>query len=122
MKYSDFYRKIQILIFYFNLLFQGRLFTTRYSSFDKSACLSISTAFFQINLSGISLGSSRSSHRRCSVRNGVLRNFAKFRGKHKRQSLFLIKLQAEACNFIKQETLAQVFSCKFCGISYTFFN
>ena len=27
---------------------------------------------------------------------------------------FLIKLQAEACNFIKKETLAQVFSCKFC--------
>ena len=30
---------------------------------------------------------------------------------------FLIKLQAEACNFIKKETLAQVLSCKFCGIS-----
>ena len=35
---------------------------------------------------------------------------------------FLIKLQADACNFIKQETLAQVFSCEFCGISNTFFN
>ena len=29
---------------------------------------------------------------------------------------FLIKLQA-ACNFIKKETLAQVFSCEFCEIS-----
>ena len=29
---------------------------------------------------------------------------------------FLIKLQ-EACNFIKKETLAQGFSCEFCGIS-----
>ena len=29
---------------------------------------------------------------------------------------FLIKLQAEVCNFIKKETLAQVFSCEFCGI------
>ena len=28
---------------------------------------------------------------------------------------FLIKL--EACNFIKKETLAQVFSCEFCDIS-----
>ena len=27
---------------------------------------------------------------------------------------FLIKLQAEACNFIKKETLIQVFSCEFC--------
>ena len=26
---------------------------------------------------------------------------------------FLIKLQAEACNFLKKETLAQVFSCEF---------
>ena len=29
---------------------------------------------------------------------------------------FLIKLQFEACNFIKKETLAQVFSCEFCEI------
>ena len=30
---------------------------------------------------------------------------------------FLIKLQASACNFIKKETLAQVFSCEFYEIS-----
>ena len=29
---------------------------------------------------------------------------------------FLIKLQASACNLIKKETLAQVFSCEFCKI------
>ena len=29
---------------------------------------------------------------------------------------FLIKLHAEACNFVKRETLAQVFSCEFCEI------
>ena len=29
---------------------------------------------------------------------------------------FLIKLQASGLNYIKKETLAQVFSCKFCGI------
>ena len=35
---------------------------------------------------------------------------------------FLIKLQDEACNFIKKETLAQVFSGEFCKISKnTFF-
>ena len=38
---------------------------------------------------------------------GVLRNFVKFGG---------------ACNFIKKETLTQVFSCEFCEISKnTFF-
>ena len=30
---------------------------------------------------------------------------------------FLTKLQALACNFIKKEALAQVFSCRFCEIS-----
>ena len=30
---------------------------------------------------------------------------------------FFIKLQAEACNTVKKETLAQVFSCEFCEIS-----
>ena len=30
---------------------------------------------------------------------------------------FLMKLQASACNFIKKETLAQVFSCDFCETS-----
>ena len=58
----------------------------------------------------------RSNHRRCSVRKGVLRNFAKFTGKHLCQShcaTFLIK----ACNFIEKETLAQVFSSEFCKIS-----
>ena len=36
---------------------------------------------------------------------------------------FLIKLQTKAYNFIKKETLAQVFSCKFCEISKnTFFK
>ena len=36
---------------------------------------------------------------------------------------FSIKLQALACNFIKKESLAQVFSCEFCEISRnTFFT
>ena len=51
---------------------------------------------------------------------GALINFTKFIGKHLCHGLFLIKLQAE--NFIKKETLAQVFSCEFCEISQnTFF-
>ena len=43
-----------------------------------------------------SFPSFRSSHWRCSVRRGILGNFVKFTGKHLGQSLFLIKLQAEA--------------------------
>ena len=43
----------------------------------------------------------RSSHRRCFVRKGVLIN---------------------SCNFIKKETLTQVFSCEFCEISKNTFS
>ena len=54
---------------------------------------------------------------------GVLRNFAKFTGKHLCQSLFFsIKLQASVCNFIIKEALAQVFSCEFCEISQNIFS
>ena len=61
----------------------------------------------------------RSSHRRCSVRKGTLRNFTKFTGKHLCQSLCFNK----ACNFIKIEFMAMVFSCEFCEISMnTFFT
>ena len=35
----------------------------------------------------------RNSHRRLSVKEGVLKNFANFRGKHLCGSLFLIKVQ-----------------------------
>ena len=70
--------------------------------------------------------SSRSSHRRCSIRKGVLRNFAKFAGKDRRQSLFFNKdagLRLKACNFIKNEALERVFSCEFSETSKkTFFT
>ena len=41
-------------------------------------------------------------------------------GKHLCQSLFFNKV-SEACNFIKKEKLAQVFSCEFCEISKNIF-
>ena len=56
----------------------------------------------------------RSSHWWCSLREDVLRNFAKFTGKHLCQGLFMSG--PKACNFIKKDTLAQVFLCEFCEI------
>ena len=64
----------------------------------------------------------RSSRLEVLCRKGVLRNFEKFTGKLLCQSLFLIKLHAEVCNYFKKETLAQVFSCEFCEISKNTFN
>ena len=54
----------------------------------------------------------RSSHRSCSVTKGVLRNFAKFTGKHLCQSFFFNKVVG-ACNFIKKENLARCFPVNF---------
>ena len=66
-------------------------------------------------------GLSRSSRRRCSVKKGILRNFAKFAGKHMCQTLFFNTV-AGRLQLCYKQTLAQVFSCKFCEISKnTFF-
>ena len=51
---------------------------------------------------------------------GVLRNFSEFTGKHLCQSIFFNKV--EGLNFIKKETLAQVFSYEFCEISKNTFS
>ena len=53
----------------------------------------------------------KSSHQRCSVKNAVLKNFAKFTGKHLCQSTFLNKVagcRPQACNFIKNETRKKI--------------
>ena len=55
-------------------------------------------------------------------KNGVLRNFAKFTGSTCAIVSFLIKFQIRACNFIKKEALAQVFSCELCKISKNTFS
>ena len=64
----------------------------------------------------------RCSHPEMFCRKGVLENFAKSTGNHLCQSLFFNKVAGGACNFIKKETLAQVFSCKFCEISKNTFS
>ena len=49
---------------------------------------------------------------------GVLRNFAKFEGRHLCQSLFLNKVAGlRSATLLKRETLAQVFSSDFCKIA-----
>ena len=61
-----------------------------------------------------SIYQNRSSHRRCSVRKGILRNFEKLTG----QSIFFNKVVGLlACIFIKNEALVQELSCEFCKIS-----
>ena len=65
---------------------------------------------------------SEAVHSEVFCEKGVFRSFAKFTGKHLCQSLFLINFQASTCNFTKNKTLTQVFSCEFCKISKNTFS
>ena len=57
------------------------------------------------------------------LRKGVLKIWSKLAGEHSCRSVISIKLPAtQACNFIKKEALAQVFSCEFCKISQNTFS
>ena len=56
----------------------------------------------------------RSSHRGCSVTKGIIRNFAKFTGKHLSQSLFFYNAAGlETCNFIKKRLRHRCFPVNF---------
>ena len=72
------------------------------------------------------LNNDRSSRPEVLCKKDFLKNFAKFTGKHLCHSLFFNKvagLRAQACNFIKKETVALVFSYEFCEIfENTFFK
>ena len=60
-----------------------------------------------------------SSHRRCSVKKGISQNSKK--NTCVRVS-FLINLMSQTCNFIKKQTLAQVFSYEFYEICQNTFS
>ena len=55
----------------------------------------------------------RSSRPDVFCKKDVLRNFGKFTGKHLCQNLYFNQVAGLTCNFIKIETLTQVFSCEF---------
>ena len=56
----------------------------------------------------------RSSRQSCSVNKDVLKNFAKFTGKHLCQSITFDKVAG--LQLYLKKTLAQLFSCEFCEI------
>ena len=55
----------------------------------------------------------RSSHRRCSVKKGVLRNFAKFTGKHLCQRLFFNKVAGRPATLLKKSLWHRCFPVNF---------
>ena len=65
----------------------------------------------------VSLYSDRSSRpKKVFCKEGGLTSFIKFTGKQLTDSLFKLSYRPQPCNFIKKETLAQVFCCEFCKL------
>ena len=58
----------------------------------------------------------RSIHRRCCLKNGVLKYFENFIGKHLCWSFFLIIAGIQACSFYYKDTLTLMFSYGNCKI------
>ena len=72
----------------------------------SSSCDKICSLIFQMTSWKEKL---RSSHLRCSVRKGVLRNFAKFTSKHLCQSLFFNKVAGLRQHYFKRDSGTGVF-------------
>ena len=73
---------------------------------------------YQLTKALVVVNWNRSSRREVFCKKGVLRNFAKFTKTPVPESLY----NKVACNFIKKETLVQLFSCEFCKIPNSTFS
>ena len=73
----------------------------------KSYSFSLTTYKFFCRADYDVAGKYRSSHRKCSVRKSVLRNFAKFTGKHLCQGLFFNKVAGDPAKRRDKEPLSQ---------------
>ena len=85
----------------------------------SSSCLCCNGEIRQLYMNHLEISASELASAQAAIRGVlwkkvVLKNFAKFTGKHLCHSLFLIKqtVACTLCSFIKKEALAQVFSCE----------
>ena len=80
--------------------------------FYKASLIDLKSASYLDYLQWVTV---RSSHRRRSIKTGVLKISKNSQENTCARVSFLIKLQ-DACNFIKKETLVHAFSCEFLEI------
>ena len=105
------------------------MFQQGYISKSRSNFPGCSSEKLYIKISSKSTGE-QTSKQKSSIKKqsprGVLKNFTKSKEKHLCWILFLNKVascRAPVCNFMKEETLAELFSCGFCEIfKNTFFT
>ena len=105
------------IVIYLYLLFSIYGVVLVYVYLRRNLNFSILTSLLLISCKKISVFSQpisyRSSNRRCSVRKGVLRNFAKFTEKHLCQSPFFNEVAGRACDFIKKGLWHRCFPVNF---------
>ena len=91
-----------------NFIFCSKDSISQFSIYDQSSChISNNQLICTV----------RGSRSRCSAEKVFSENSQNLHESTCARVSFLIKLRSpEACKFIKKETLAQVFSCKFCEI------
>ena len=109
-----FQRKILIAVIFFNTTELSALISNKvcYVNGSFKACMPKWLLFQRFHADEC-----RTSHRKCSVKKVFLEISQNSQENSCAIVSFLIKLQASPSNFIKKETLAQVFSCEFCEIS-----
>ena len=96
----------QIFQKYFPMEYDNKIWLSKAVLMAKCSIFSLSYPFFY----------SQKQPERCSVKKGVLRNFAKFAGKHQSQRLFFNTVAGQ------KESLAEVFSFEFCEIPKNTFS
>ena len=97
-----------------------KIFKTTFFEEHLRTAVSATWKILQMKMNKVSFDS-RSSHQRCSIKKGALKNFAKFTGKHLCQSLFFNKgCRPKTGNFIEKETMTQLFSVNFVKFSRTY--
>ena len=99
---SDYHRLITTFMkSHFSRLKSKIIYYCNFKRFDEQKFIA------HVKNADFSFETDKSSCSEVFCKKGVLENFTKFTGKHLCQSLFF------NCNFIKEETVAQVFSCEF---------
>ena len=119
------FKSLIVLFLCYNILFYFDLYSSL--AVTNRLCIYI---LLNINIEKLKIkaGIAKLSHllseavvRRYSVKKGVHKISQNSQENTCARVSFLIKLQAQACSFIKKVTLAQVFSCKFFEFSKNIF-
>ena len=122
MRYIYFY--IFIYIFLCKKKFNIKLFFPYKNIFSANNVYFVKNIYFfkKKFFYQLSFATNEKPYPKCSIKKMFLEILQNPQENNYARVSFLIKLQASTCNFIKMETLAQVFFCELCEISKSTFS